>query len=100
MKTTGINTQEELSKNGNSEDPQFAAEINMKEMMTSCYTYGGIEKTSYNFERYLMKYRKELSYRTFNEVYNEQKTFLEGFKIVFNTYTDCDGLNYNSLVKL
>ena len=38
----------------------------MNSMMESCFTYGGVDKDSYNFEKYLSKYKDELgeSYST------------------------------------
>ena len=72
----------------------------MKSMMESCYTYGGIEKTSYNYERYILKYRDELGARLFNKVYKEKAEELSGYRVEPCTYTDCDGLTYNSLVKI
>jgi len=96
MKTTGINSSEQIS-NFKTNDKQAKAELNLKSMMISCYVYGGIEKTSYNYSRYILPYREQLDEKTFEEVYKEQKNFLQQFKVVSNVYTDADGLNYNSL---
>lgn len=72
----------------------------MKEMMDSCYTYGGAEKDSYNYERYILKYKDILGEELFNKVYDEHlRDLKENYLVEHNTGTDCDGLTYNSLVK-
>lgn len=69
------------------------------EMLESCYTYGGIERNSYNFERYLKKYENILGADLFEETYKQERDRLKGYKIIPATYTDTDGLTYNTLVK-
>jgi hypothetical protein len=72
----------------------------MKEMMESCYTYGGAEKDSYNYERYILKYKDILGEELFNKAYDEHlRDLKENYLVEHNTYTDCDGLTYSSLVK-
>lgn len=69
------------------------------EMLESCYTYGGIDRNSYNFERYLKKYEDILGTNIFEEIYKQESDRLKGYKIIPATYTDTDGLTYNTLVK-
>ena len=72
----------------------------MKEMMESCYTYGGAEKDSYNYERYILKYKDKLGEELFNKVYDEHlRDLKENYLVENNTYTDCEGLTYSNLVK-
>ena len=80
---------------------QIKEEIqSMKEMMESCYTYGGAEKDSYNYERYILKYKDKLGEELFNKVYDEHlRDLKENYLVENNTYTDCEGLTYSNLVK-
>jgi hypothetical protein len=80
---------------------QIKEEIqSMKEMMESCYTYGGAEKDSYNYERYILKYKDILGDKLFNKVYDEHlRDLKENYLVEHNTYTDFEGLTYSSLVK-
>ena len=72
----------------------------MKEMMESCYTYGGADKDSYNYERYILKYKDILGDKLFNKVYDEHlRDLKENYLVENNTYTDCEGLTYSNLVK-
>jgi hypothetical protein len=72
----------------------------MKEMMESCYTYGGADKDSYNYERYILKYKDKLGEELFNKVYDEHlRDLKENYLVENNTYTDCEGLTYSNLVK-
>lgn len=72
----------------------------MKEMMDSCYTYGGADKDSYNYERYILKYKDKLGEELFNKVYDEHlRDLKENYLVENNTYTYCDGLTYSNLVK-
>lgn len=71
----------------------------LKGMLESCYTYGGIDKTSYNFERYIKKYIDILGAETFEKVYQQQAKKLSQYIVEQSTYTDSDGLTYNSLVR-
>jgi len=70
------------------------------EMLESCYTYGGIDKNGYNFGRYLQKYEDILGSQLFNEIYQQESQRLKGYKIEPCTYTDSDGLTYNTLIKI
>ena len=101
MNTKGINTEYELNKlklNDNSEQTMY--EVFMKNMITSCYTYGGAEKSSYNFTQYIQKYRDNLTDEVFEEVYEEQMEFLKGFVVQSAHYVDAEGGQYNSLQKI
>jgi hypothetical protein len=68
-------------------------------MLESCYTYGGIGRENYNFGRYLQKYEDILGIQLFNEIYQQESQRLKGYKIEPCTYTDSDGLTYNTLIK-
>lgn len=73
----------------------------LKQMIESCFTYGGAERTSYNFERYIKKYQDSLGTKLFDEIYTEHLELLnKEYMVKENVYSDNDGLNYNSLIKL
>lgn len=68
----------------------------MKDMMVSCYTYGGLQKSN----PFLSKYKKTLGKELFDKVYDEHSKYLrKNFKVEWNTYTDHEGLTYNSLIE-
>jgi len=70
----------------------------LKNMIESCYTYGGAEKTDYNYQRYILPYKDSLGEEVFNAVYNEHIAFLkENATIDHSVYTDSEGCSYNSL---
>ena len=101
MNTKNINTEYELNKlKLNDDSVQTMYEVFMKNMITSCYAYGGAEKSSYNFTQYIKKYRDKLTKEVFEEVYQEQMEFLKGFVVQSAVYSDSDGGEYNSLVKI
>ena len=75
-----------------------AGEIeSMKRMMNSLYTYGGIERGSYGFNKYLSEYINILGEKLFNKTYNEELKRLQEYEVVQNVHTDSEGLTYNSL---
>jgi hypothetical protein len=69
----------------------------MKSMMKSLYTYGGIERGSYGFNKYLSEYINILGEKLFNKTYNEELKRLQEYEVVQNVSTDSEGLTYNSL---
>jgi antirestriction protein len=69
----------------------------MKDMMKSLYTYGGIERGSYGFNKYLLEYEDILGKKLFDKTYNEELKNLQEYEILQNTSTDSEGLTYNSL---
>ena len=72
-----------------------------KSMLDSCFTYGSIEKNSYYYERYILKYKDLLGEKLFNKVYEEYKKHLqENYMVVHDTYTDSENVSYNTLVKI
>jgi hypothetical protein len=99
MLTKGINSEGQILDYKKSKEISELerTEFSMKSMMVSCYTYGGLERGSHNFNQYLKEYENKLGVEVFNEVYNEQLEYLNGFEVVQNVYTDSEGLNYNSL---
>ena len=78
----------------------YDAAQGLKEMIDSCYTYGGIEKESYNYSRYILPFKEKMSAEVFEQVYSEEAERLNQYKVIQSTYTDCDGLTYNSLKKI
>jgi hypothetical protein len=103
MKTKGINTSEDVEKFRRDENIEHDAEqeLWLKSMMISCFAYGGIEKTSFNYERYIKEYEERLGEEIFNEVYEEQAEFLnKNYTVEINVYTDSEGLTYNKLNKI
>ncbi len=72
----------------------------LKEMIESCYTYGGADRDTYNFDTYIKKYELEIGKEMFEKTYTEHLSLLKDkYSIQLNVYTDCEGLNYNSLIK-
>ena len=101
MNTKNINTEYELNKlKLNDDSEQTMYEVFMKNMITSCFTYGGVEKESYNFTQYIKKYRDKLTKEVFEEVYQEQMEFLKGFVVQSAVFTDGEGGVYNSIQKI
>ncbi|NDC56968.1 MAG: hypothetical protein EBZ69_09255, partial [Alphaproteobacteria bacterium] len=66
-------------------------------MMESLYVYGGIERGSYGFEKYLAKYQDLLGKKMFDKVYEEELEKLQEYEVEKNVYTDSEGLSYNTL---
>lgn len=77
--------------------PYFDDIVYMKEMMQSVYTYGSIEKGSYDYDRYILPYKEKLGEELFNKIYEEEKVNLNKYEIEYSVYTDSEGLNYNTL---
>jgi hypothetical protein len=101
METRGINTTEQIdafkaNNRGNISDA-IDKELSLKSMLISCFTYGGIERDKWNFERYISPYIDKLGIELFNEVYAEQGEFFKKCEVIPNVYTDSEGLTYNSL---
>lgn len=72
----------------------------LKEMIESCYTYGGADRDTYNFDTYIKKYELEIGKEMFEKTYTEHLSLLKDqYSIQSNVYTDSEGLNYNSLIK-
>lgn len=73
----------------------------LRDMVKSCFTYGGADRNSYNFERYILPYKDRFdSEDEFNKIYDEQlKDLKENFEIKHDVHTDFEGCTYNSLVK-
>jgi len=69
----------------------------MKSMMQSLYIYGGIEKGSDGYDRYLSKYENSLGKKMFDKIYEEELERLQGYEVEKNVYTDSEGLSYSSL---
>lgn len=105
MKTIGINTEQQIIDFKNSKggflklSDDEGKEISLKEMINSCFTYGGYKKESYNFEKYILPYKNKMDDKLFEEIYNEQVKFLEEkCKVISDVFTDGEGCTYNSLV--
>jgi hypothetical protein len=72
----------------------------LKEMIESCYTYGGADRNSYNFDKYIKQYESGIGKEMFEKTYTEHLSLLKAkYTIQSNVYTDSDGLSYNSLIK-
>ena len=69
----------------------------MKSMMQSCYAYDSLSKD----DRYLVKYIDILGEDVFNSTYDEYEEYLRtNYRVERNTFTDNEGLTYNSLIKI
>lgn len=79
----------------------MSKELNsLREMMESCFTYGGIETDSYNFERYLSPYIEKLGAKRFEKAYEKYaKDLRENYRVEYCTGMDGEGNLYNSLIK-
>ena len=67
-------------------------------MMESAYTYGGMEKDSHSFTRYLLPYKERLGDRLFNALYDAYyKELRDNYEVIYNVGTDSEGVTYNSL---
>jgi hypothetical protein len=73
------------------------AERDLIEMIRSCFTYGGADRNSYNYTRFIAKYESELG--NFEEIYTKELEFLnKNATVETNVYTDSEGLTYNRLI--
>ena len=100
MKTKAINSTHDIDnakRNLKSSDSAYR-ELSMKSMMNSCFAYGSIEVDSHWYKKYILSYKKDLGEKVFNEVYDEQKTYLSGYKVKYGVYTDGEGCTYNEIV--
>jgi hypothetical protein len=71
----------------------------MRDMIESCFAYGSIEKESYQYQKYILPYKQKLGARLFNATYKQKANELNEYKVICGTYTDSDGLTYNTIVK-
>lgn len=68
-------------------------------MIESCFTYGGADKDSHNFTRYIEPYKKTV--KDFDNIYEQKLADLKAnYKVLYNVSTDFEGCTYNSLVKI
>ena len=68
----------------------------MKSMMKSVFVYDSVLSKQ---NSYLIKYKKTLGEELYNDVFDEYKEYLnKNYNVVEATYTDCEGVTYNSLV--
>ncbi len=77
-------------------EPQIQS---LKEMINSCFAYGGAEEGSYNFKKYILPKKLELGNKLFKETYENQMRELKSCKIAHCVYTDSEGVTYNSIIK-
>lgn len=70
----------------------------MRDMMRSCYAYGSIERGSYDYDKYIAKYEKDLGTELFNTTYERMYKELSKYEVQYNVYEDSEGCTYNSLV--
>jgi hypothetical protein len=70
----------------------------LKEMINSCFTYGGADIESYNFKRYIEPYREAIGEKQFFKEYSKHLEHLKkNATIKTNVYTDYEGCTYNTL---
>tara|TARA_Y100001937_G_scaffold125826_1_gene193506 strand:+ start:826 stop:1071 length:246 start_codon:yes stop_codon:yes gene_type:complete len=73
----------------------------LKDMMNSCFAYGGVDINHYYYKRYILPYKKILGKKLYTKIYEEHKNYLiNTYSVEYNVYTDNDGLTYNSLKKI
>ena len=97
------------SKNSLTEtEKKLEIELELREMIMSCFTYGGDIYTSvcmnmvsdYYHKPYANEYIDKLGEDRVREIYNEQKDFFENkCRVIHNVYTDYEGCTYNSRVE-
>lgn len=100
MKTTGICSQkqiDDLKRRNRSQSVQ--KELSLREMIVSCYVYNGAEKGSYNYQRYILPYQKEMADDVFESVYADQMAYLNTCSVASAVYSDFEGCTYNSLIE-
>jgi ribosomal protein L20 len=91
---------EQYANGGEMEIEEYGIEDeieDMKGMMDSLFTYGGIERGSEDFNKYLLEYEDILGKKLFDKIYKEELERLNEYEVEQNVYTDSDGLTYNSL---
>jgi hypothetical protein len=73
----------------------------LESMIDSCFTYGGYEKGSYQYKKYIEPYKDSFdSEEEFDKVYAERiKELTENYIIEQNVYTDGEGVTYNNLIR-
>ena len=104
MKTKGIVTTEQITAYNNAHggflkiSKAINSELSLKGMLISCFAYGGISKDSYHFEKYILPYQKQMSLKTFEDVYNEMEKSFEKTEIQHGVYTDSEGCSYNEII--
>ena len=69
----------------------------LKSMVESCYTYGGADKDSLNYKKYIEPYKEKLHPLLFITTYHNELQRLQAYEVVNNVYTDNEGCTYNSL---
>jgi hypothetical protein len=85
-------------KNIIDEKSQNIHEESLRGMIQSCFAYGGFEKDSWNYTRWILPCKDNLDEETFNRIYDEHTKYLtENFEVEQNVHTDSEGLTYNSL---
>lgn len=74
---------------------------NLKGMMRSCFTYGGLDKNNYNHSRYIQPLIDDLGEDCGNRIYEDYKQYLDAnFRVENCVHTDKDGCTYNSLIEI
>jgi|LakMenEpi03Aug12_release.lakeMendotaPanAssembly.Ray.scaffolds.fasta_scaffold3157199_1 hypothetical protein len=72
----------------------------LQEMIESCFTYGGADENSYNYEKYIKPYENQMDKDLFKWAYREHlRNLKENYSVKHNVYTDAEGLNYSTLIK-
>jgi hypothetical protein len=104
MKTKGIVTDEQIRLFKNKYNScldiptNIYNELSMKEMIISCFSYGSIERDSYWFEKYIQPKQKDMTKKVFEDIYAEMCNSLKNAQIIYGTYTDSEGGNYNTVI--
>tara|TARA_R100001460_G_C3532488_1_gene173671 strand:- start:39 stop:356 length:318 start_codon:yes stop_codon:yes gene_type:complete len=97
------NTKEYWDWNNSQDDLLILKEKikSFKEMIKSCFTYGGADKDSFYYERYILPYKKDLGPKLFEKVHEEYNNYLKNnYVIKHNVYTDHEDVSYNKLIKI
>lgn len=83
------------------EEELTCAEFPCRRMMNSFFAYEGIpslyDEDSWSFKRYLQEYLDKLGRERFDRVREEQVATYKQCTVSVGTYTDNDGLTYNSI---
>ena len=68
-----------------------------KSMIRSCFAYDSLSKDN----SYIEKYKEILGMETFNQIYDEESTYLKKtFRVIRGSGTDHEGCVYNSLEEI
>lgn len=91
-------------KDWSEEDKRMSKELGARDMINSCLCYGGIKgfweecDWRYGDKSYAAPYIRELGRERVEQLVKEQIADFDKAKVLYNVYTDSEGLTYNTIV--